>query len=273
MKDQDLLSIREFSKFTGIKQSKLRYYDELKLFHPIKRGKNGYRYYSAQQAIAVNVVNVVHSLKIPLKEIVAFRTKRNPGQILEVLQRHELALNQELYRLQQAYSLLHTYSGLIQEGLLADEQNIGVHKMAAMPIELGSVNDFSSGFIYDSFFKFLGLINERNIDSAYPAGGFYENMDAFINSPGQPTRYFVHFPTGRNTKDAGEYLVGYTRGYYGNLGDLPQRMQSHAKEHGLSLSGPVYEIYLHDEIAIDDPNQYLIQASISVKKRKSRIQA
>ena len=268
MKDQDLLSIKEFAALTGIKQSKLRYYDERKIFRPIKRGANGYRYYSAPQTIAVNCINVMHSLKIPVKNIGGFKSKKTAEQILELLQKHELELNQELFRLQQAYALLHTYSKMIQEGLLADEENVGVRWMDAMPLELGPVNDFSSGYLYDSFFTFIEQMLDRNIDSAYPAGGFYENMSAFVSASGQPTRFFSHFPAGRDTKKAGEYLVGYARGYYGKLGDLPQRMRTYAKKRGLSFTGPVYEIYLHDEIVADDPDQYLIQASVPVNKKK-----
>jgi len=106
MKDHDLLSISEFSQLTGIKQSKLRYYDEVGLFQPIKRDENGYRYYSALQTIAANCINVMHSAKIPLKETVEFNKKKTPEQILELLKRHELELNRELFRLQQAYSTI-----------------------------------------------------------------------------------------------------------------------------------------------------------------------
>ena len=268
IKDQDLLSIKEFSELTGIKQSKLRYYDEISLFQPVKRGDNGYRYYSAPQTIAVNCINVMHSLNIPLKKISGVKKKRNPKQILEILKQQELKLNQELFRLQQAYAIIHTYSDLIQEGLMADEHSIAHRFMTAIPIELGPINDFSNGYFYDSFFKFLEQINGRNINSAYPAGGFYNSMNDFVRAPGQPTRYFSHVPTGRDTVAAGEYLLGYTRGYYGNLGDLPQRMQIYAKENQFTFTGPVYEMYLHDEITMENPDQYLIRASAAVKKQK-----
>ncbi|MDR2571659.1 MAG: MerR family DNA-binding transcriptional regulator, partial [Oscillospiraceae bacterium] len=217
MKDQDLLSIKEFSRLTGIKQSKLRYYDKIKLFRPIKRGENGYRYYSAMQTIMVNCINVMQSLNIPVNKYIAFKNERTPQQIFELLKKHEWELNKELLRLQQAYALLHTYTGLIQEGLLADEHSIRTGWMAAMPLELGLENDFSTGYLYDSFFSFINKMKERKIDPAYPAGGYYENMDTFIKTPGQPTRFFSHVPTGRDEKEAGEYLIGYTRGYYGNL--------------------------------------------------------
>ena len=267
MKDQDLLSIRKFSELTGIKQSKLRHYDEVGLFHPIMRGENGYRYYSAPQTIAVNLINVMHSVNIPIKVIGKIKKNRSPESVLGLLQEQELELNKELFRLQQAYAIIHTYCRLIQDGLHADEEIISSRRMAAMPIELGPVNDFSSGYLYDSFFNFINLMVDRKIDPAYPAGGFYEDINAFITAPGRPDRYFSVVPTGRDIKEAGEYLVGYTRGYYGNLGDLSQRMQSYAKDYGYAFTGPVYEIYLHDEIAVEDRNQYLIQVSAPVEKR------
>ena len=266
MKKQDLLSIRKFSELTGIKQSKLRYYDEVGLFQPIERGENNYRYYSAPQTIEVNRISVMHSLNIPLKNVIKFKKDRTPGRIMEFLQEHELELNRELLRLQQAYSLVHTYTAMIQEGLLADETVIDTHWMPALPIEYGPENDFSSGLFYDSFFKFLNQMSARNIHSAYPTGGYYDSIEDFERAPGEPKRFFSRVPFGRDTKDSGDHLVGYTRGYYGNLGDLPNRMLFYAKEHGLNLKGPVYEMYLHDEIAIEDPNQYLVQVSAPLKK-------
>ena len=264
MKEQDLLSIKEFSDLTGIKQSKLRYYDEIELFQPVKRGENGYRYYSAPQTIAVNSLNVMHSMNIPVRKFSSLKKERTPKQILELLQKHELELNQELYKLQQAYSIIHAYCELIREGMQADEEVISRQWMDSTSIELGSVNDFSDGFFYDSFFRFINQMADRNIDPAYPAGGYYEDMGAFTGAPGQPTRFFVHFPEGRERKVAGEYLVGYARGYYGEIGDLPQRIKSYAKENRITVTGPVYEVYLHDEVSVGDPNQFLIQASVLI---------
>ena len=270
MNDKDLLSIKKFSELTGIPQSKLRYYDEVKLFQPIERGENDYRYYSAMQTIAVIVVNVMRSANIPLKKISELKKNLSPRAVLEILQENIFELNQELYRLQQAYSIIHTYCGLINEGLLADESEISCCRMPAMRIELGPLNDFSSGYLYDSFFKFLGSMEDRNIDTAYPAGAYYEDVGAFLNAPGQPTRFFSQVPTGRDIKEAGDYLVGYTRGYYGNLGDLPERMREKAAELGVTITGPVYELYLHDEISIEDKDQYLIQISIPYTKKRKR---
>jgi len=270
MKDQDMLTIKEFSRLTGIRQSTLRHYDEVKLFQPNKRGENGYRYYSAPQTVAVNLINVMHNVNIPIKKISEIKMQKSPESVLELLHKQELELNKELFNLQQAYAIVHTYCSLIREGLQVDENAITHCQMVASPIELGPVNDFSSGYFYDSFFNFIQQMTERRINPAYPAGGYYENMDAFLTSPGHPTRFFSLTPTGRDLKEAGEYLVGYTRGYYGSIGDLPERINAYATENGYTFAGPAYETYLHDEISVDDPDRYLIQASVAVKKAEHR---
>ena len=271
MKDSDLLSISKFSEITGIKQSVLRHYDEVGLFKPIKRDENGYRYYSAPQTISVNLITVMHNANIPIKIIKEFIRHREPEQILNLFHKQELELNRELLRLQQAYAIIHTYCGMIDAGLHANEHVISIRMMDATPIELGPINDFSSGYFYDSFFNFLKLMDDKNISSAYPVGGLYSDINTFIRSSSQPDRYFSHVPTGRDIKEAGEYVVGYARGYYGHLGDLPERIQQYVQEHDYNFAGPVYEMYLFDEVVVENPNQYLIQVSIPVKKRKPKL--
>ena len=265
MNEHDLLSIKDFSTLTGIRQSTLRHYDEVKLFQPIKRGENGYRYYSPTQAIAINFIQVMGSLGIPLKQISEIQKSRTPERMLDLLHKQAFQLNQELLRLHQAYMLMHTYREIIQAGLAADEDAIGRMQMEEMPIELGKVNDFSSGFFYDSFFDYIRNVEHHNLDAACPVGGYYQDFNAFHTAPGQPNRYFSLTASGTNRKDAGEYLVGYTRGYYGQLGDLPVRMQKYAEENCLLFCGPVYELYLHDEVSIAEPTQYLIQACAQVR--------
>jgi len=266
MDKHDLLLIKEFSALTGINESTLRHYDSIGLFRPFLRGANGYRYYSLPQTVAVNFITVLSSLKISLNGISEVQKRRTPQLIYELLRQQAQELDHELSRLHRAYSVIHTYCEIIQDGLLADDRAIDIIWMRERTIEPGPVNDFSSGYFYDSFFAFIEQMNNRKIDSAYPAGGFYRDVDAFFAAPGKPTRFFSLVSTGHDTKKAGEYLVGYARGYYGDLGDLPQRMQAYAKELFLSMKGPAYEIYLHDEISVFDPDQYLIQISIPIKR-------
>jgi effector-binding domain-containing protein len=65
---------------------------------------------------------------------------------------------------------------------------------------------------------------------------------------------------------AGQYLVGYSRGDYGNFGDLPQKMATYAEEQALCLEGPVYVEYLLNEIYIKEPEKLLSRISVCVTK-------
>jgi effector-binding domain-containing protein len=64
---------------------------------------------------------------------------------------------------------------------------------------------------------------------------------------------------------SGKYMVGFIHGYYGQLGDLPQRMEAYAKENNLEFCGPVQIVYVLDELCVKDPAQYLSRVSVAVK--------
>jgi DNA-binding transcriptional MerR regulator len=270
LKNDYLLSIREFSELTDFSLTKLRHYDDVELFQPVFRADNGYRYYSALQSITINCINVMKSVQLPIKKINDIMKKRTPEKILDFLSKHEVELNAELFKLQQAYAIIHTYVTLIQEGLQADEQKIACRRMEATPIEIGPRNDFSGKRFNDSFFAFLQEMRKRRVDSAYPAGACYTSMDSLRENPGRPEYFFAHTPAGRDLKEKGDYLVGYARGYYGDLGDLPQRLEAYAKAHGMVFNGPVYEDYLHNELTEENPDRYLIRVAAKVRHQKSR---
>jgi hypothetical protein len=88
----------------------------------------------------------------------------------------------------------------------------------------------------------------------------------FLSESSQPTRFFSFDPKGYDRKPEGLYLIGYTRSYYDRTNDLPQRMAGFAKKNGVVFNGPVYSIYLFDEISVTDPNRYLLQVSASVRE-------
>ena len=87
-------------------------------------------------------------------------------------------------------------------------------------------------------------------------------MEELLNAPSQPTRFFSQDPRGNHKRKAGRYMVAYARGFYGELGDVPQRMVAHAQAHDLRFDGPVYITYLLEEICTLDKDQYLAQAIV-----------
>ena len=269
MDDLTLLSIKEFSDFANINQSTLRYYDEIGLLPAVSRGENNYRYYLPYQTITLNFINVLIDLGLPLSVVKDLNETRTPGNLLNLLMQQEINLDFKLHELQTAYSIIHTYRNNIQAGLLARENEICIRELTEAHFILGPANDFTNAkTFYKPFMNFCNSANKYRINLRFPIGGLHDNMDLFMAAPSQPTRFFSMDPRGNRKLKAGKYLVGYVRGYYGQLNDIPQKMVSYAQEHNLVFKGPVYVVYLLDEISMIDKEQYLSQIAVAVVPKK-----
>jgi DNA-binding transcriptional MerR regulator len=264
--DNQLLSIKDFSTLAGIKQSTLRYYDDIGLFSPAMRGDNGYRYYAPQQITTINCIKLLYSLDIPIKDISALSKKRSPELMLKLLLGQEERLDAELRVLQKARNIINVFRNNIFTGITANEDELSLVFMHDQPIILGPVNEFKSpDSFHDGFLHFCELAETLRVNLTYPIGGYFPDMEFFSKNPTQPQKFFSIDPSGGTMKKAGRYLVGYKRGYYGTSLDLPQRMLSYAEEHKLNFSGPVYAIFLIDEISESDAGNYLQQISVQVQ--------
>ncbi|MCL2495937.1 MAG: MerR family transcriptional regulator [Clostridiales bacterium] len=267
---EDLYTVQEFSKLSGVETTTLRYWDDIGLFTPLKRNpENNYRYYSMAQLLALNFVTTLSDLEFPLKTIAELRKERDPESFMNLLDKQEKQMDMEMRRLRQRYSIIHARRELIYYGTKMSEADIQVMTLDDKPIILWPRNEYREG---DSFIEplafFVKQTGEHRINLSFPVGGYYESMESFMEAPHQPTHFFSIDPVGNSMRKGGEHLVGFTRGYYGEMGDLPERMLAYAKENALNISGPVHTVYLHDEICTQDTSQYLAQSCIAISKSK-----
>ena len=278
MEDSTLLSIKEFADFTGVNQSTLRYYDEIGLLPPAARGnENNYRYYTPLQLTIVKFINVLVDLGIPLVNINEMVKDRTPESMIELLSQQEIILDRRLYELRSAYSIIHTFRRNIQNGLMGQAGEVRIETLDEINYVLGPVNEFGDGRnYYDTFKQFGKAANDYRINLDYPVGGYHYAMESFLEEPDKPDKYFSMDPIGNCTRQAGRYLVGYRQGYhgadgyYGGFSDVPQKMKAYAEERELIFSGPVYVVYLLNEISTKEPEQYLSRIAVKVLKKKER---
>jgi len=269
MDNSDLLSIKEFADFAGIKQSALRYYDEIGVFSPASRGENNYRYYSPIQITTIKLINVLTDLGVPLSQIKEMGNGRTPESAMELLSHQEQSLDAQLLQLHAAYAVIHVFRNNIQSGLLANENEITLQDLHPQPMILGPENNFGDDkYFFKTFIRFCNTAHSSRINLNFPVGGYFSSLEAFLENPARPSNFYSQDPSGTFKKAAGKYLLGYTRGYYGEFNNLPERMLAYAKEHNLVCQGPVYELYLLDEISVNDPDQYLSQVSIPVTPKR-----
>ena len=269
----DFLSIQEFSKLSGVESSKLRYWDEIGLFSPLMRNpENNYRYYSTVQLLALNFVTSLSDLEIPLKTIAALRNERSPKYLLDLLEKQEKQMDMEMRDLRRRYSIIHARRELINLGVKEDELLVSIrYKEDDITMFLWPRNEYQDGDTFiNPLARNLALIDDQQINLSFPVGGYYDDLDSFESSPGKPDHFISIDPVGTHRQKAGDYLVGFVRGYYGEMGDLPERMRAYAEENSLNITGPVYLTYLFEEFSTKDQSQYLAQACIAVSKKQRK---
>jgi len=266
------LSIQELSKISDIEASTLRYWDEIELFSPVGRNpENNYRHYTLAQLHTLNFVTTLSSLDVPLKVIAELREKRDPEQLLLLLQKLEKRMDMEMRNLRYRYSVIHSRRELIQKGMKVDVNKISVENLDEREMIIWPRNEYKEGDTFlDPLSKHIANLREYQVNLGFPVGGRHDNMETFVKRPGCPDNFFSLDPIGSYIRSPGNYLVGYINGYYGELGDLPERMAAYASENDIALTGPVFTIYLLEESSTIDPSQYLAKCCIAVADDKKK---
>lgn len=283
---KEFLTVKEFSALSGIEQTTLRYWDEIGLFSPVMRNPdNNYRRYSPNQIISANFITTLSKLNIPLKVIAQAKRERTPRSTVMLMEQQEKYLDMEMKRLRESYSIIHTRLGLIRRGLRLEEQYAPpealraddcVPKVEVVRHEenvyiLGMPNEYRPGESHiEPFSRFCQSAEELRINISYPIGGYHKDIKGFLRAPDRPENFFSLDPTGNRKQAEGMYLTGYCRCDYGEVGDLPQQLMAYAEENKLDLSGPVYTIYLYNEISERNPSKYLMQVYVAVSNKNVR---
>jgi DNA-binding transcriptional MerR regulator len=264
------LSISQFAKLTGINKSTLMYYDKIGLFRPLMRGENNYRLYALNQITAVNQIRVMSALGMPVKVMQKVINSRSPEAIKQIIGKSLGDIDAQIAWMKNSKKLAEIVYELIDMGIEAEksgeEPNISVRTMKERNILLGEENEWGRDeAFFNKFGDFLSISMSEGHNTAFPIGGMFKSLSSYVENSSLPNRFFYITPDGRDKRPAGEYLIGYTRGYYGVTGDLAIRMNDYATAHKLETVGPVYNVYLHDEISVVDPNNYLMRASVKIK--------
>lgn len=208
-------------------------------------------------------------------EFNALKKAGTPLEALAALQRITDTAQKELAKTQGFLAETKIFSDLYadyREGtmkdLAAEDDEIHIFPMPEIPLVMTEEVSYP---VEDDVDRFLMAgQNYRDegslLDAALPIGRLFEDMDAFIDEPEQPTRFFIVSKDGKSKKEAGRYLIGYTRGQYGETGYLPQNMDAFAQEHGLTFDGPVYCVWQPGDSG--EEGCHLLQASVLVRVEK-----
>jgi hypothetical protein len=175
-------------------------------------------------------------------------------------------VTQKMALLEDSERLVTTRIDLIREGLSATAETVELRDMPDLHIILGQRNHFASdGEFHGPFTDFCMRYQNESSLLSYPVGGYFDDMETFVSAPASPSHFFFVHPQGASVRPAGRYIVGHVRAYYGETNGIEKKMLAFAKKNKLTPTGPVYNIFLLDEITNIDHDSYLLQASVAVE--------
>lgn len=264
-------SLGDFAKFSRTTRDTLHHYDKIGLLSPMSRGKNKYRYYSSGQLAIVNVIRTLQELGLSLAEIKTLKNNRTPEDFNRMLIHQIERIDSKIDDWVHARKLLFTLQQVIDPVLNIDERAITIQFMPAEAIILGDMNDYSRGRNdYDALFNFYHNISKKypNLDMNYPVWGFFSEDRIKQGDWVWPDRYYFYNPEGHDKKPAALYAIGYTRGGYGQGGELYNRITNYIDKNGFEICGDAFEEYPLNELCIFDDTNYLMRVMIAVREKK-----
>ena len=270
MAKENLLNISAFATFARTTKDTLLHYDRIGLVKPVVRSDAGFRSYTVAQLAIVNVIRTYQEMGFTLNEIKSLLDERNPENIYHTFEGQLKLMDKKIRDLQQSKELFVTLYGYITDGLEVDETQIEVRYLESLPIIRGQQNVYhAKRDDYDALYDFHVEATEKypDLNLNYPVWGMFSRNRIEQNECMYPDYYFMYHPQGEEKREAGDYVIGYTRGGYGETQDLYQRLLAYIKEHDYEISGICFEEYPLNELTTTDQHNYLIRIMLPVKRK------
>ena len=238
-----MLTIGEFAQLTHLSVRTLRRYHDAGLLEPARVDEaSGYRYYSAEQIPAAQVIHRLRELDVPLPDVHRILRTPDPGTRAGLVADHLQRLEDQLERTRAAVTSL-------QRLLRPEPATLDVELRAVPATTVAAVE--ATVELDDVLAWYSGAMAELDalVGTPGPPGGLYDN-DLFTTGRG---RVLVHRPvaapprTGRVhpvTLPAVELAVTTHVGDHDTIDVTYGELGSWVVGHTHAVAGPVRETYL-----------------------------
>lgn len=268
---QGLLKIGEFSALSGITRQALIFYDNQGILHPaLTDQETGYRYYSYRQIDTANVIVAFRGAGMSLESIRKYLATRSPRNLIEILEKQEADLEQQIQKLERIKAMVSTRLTQTKQALTTNTGKIEIKEYPQENLFLGPElpEDYQLADGWDYLPQFYDACAKQNIQMGLPVGTLVSYKKLKAGAWNKPTQYYYRLPTGHYPdfflRPAGRYVVGTQFTDYGHTDELYWKIFSYIVKHGLHICGNAYEEFLIDEVAESNADSYLLQISVQV---------
>ena len=263
-----LFTAGQFARLHHLNKRTLHYYDDIGLFSPAYKGKNGYRYYTYRQSAELESILALRELNMSIGEIKEYLNKPTAQGFISLSEKKIGEIEDTIRNLENLQNVLKKKQDMLR---LCMEVEDGQIDLINCEEEYVFITPLSSEAQQGEFVDMPTLLEhlQKTWDlSKYKTScgsilsvekirqGEFEIYDGLYTQLESPVRV-----EGFYRKPKGTYLRGICTGSWDRLPGLYSRMLAFAEEHGLRITGYAYEIGMN-EIAVSDIEQYVTQVTI-----------
>ncbi|KGR85527.1 MerR family transcriptional regulator [Lysinibacillus odysseyi] len=263
-------STAEFAELVGVTKHTLFHYDKTGVFSPEIRLDNDYRLYSYTQIDAFLVISALKELGMSLKEIKNYLDKRNPQDLILLLEEKEKEMEEKIHKLSQMKKHISTKARLTRESLTIQENYIftTVEEEQWMLVTniMEAEDSRDVGILISNHIancKNQGLLTPSSIGHIIKIedvkAGDYLNYSYFFTN-------INHAEEGKQVhlKEAGRYLnIIHKNGFF-STSTAYKSLLEYAKENNLPLDSYFYENVILDELSVKSYEDYTLKICIKI---------
>ncbi len=272
-KNDNYMTISEFSRISEIKRKALIFYDNIGVFSPKYTAPNGYRYYTHDQIYVISVINVLKELGMPLSEIKEYTTNISPENAISLLKEQETKLNDKIKELRSIQDMLGIKLQKLEEGVSSKINTVLIQHFDETPIFLS--DSFSAdrhNIPDDIWLGFYMKCKQQQISFGYPEGYLIktENLShGQISSISNIIAYVPDQKYANSTIPAGHYVTAYGTGGLDDTKEIYDQLFSFVKENNCRITGDAYEERLIDEVGSSKKDCQMTRVRVRVSEEKN----
>lgn len=269
----DQYKITQIASLYGLCTDTLRYYEEQGLLHPTRDPHNGYRLYGIQDICTLNVIRSLRELGLSTAQIGQYLQNRRVDSTLELLQREDEMISQQIRRLTQAREQVRCQAQELQQSLC---QPVGVPQLLQLPdrpcfllkedVILEQEIDFVLKKLEKRHEDVLHSIGTRQMGAALNGEmlrqGIYTHFSSVFFLGAEPEQCDTSLP-------GGLYASMYYAGEYGQLERVYGELTAFLAGQGLEPAAPPMELYPIDAHHTLDHSEYLTEVQLLTRPCKT----
>ena len=268
---KDYYKIGEISKIYGFSKDSLMYYEDLGILKP-DRDTNGYRMYSIQDLYRLNLIKELRTLGFSMKKIKEYLENRNLRTTEGILNEELILTETKIKELNsQRSNIINRLSAIAESKEITNFENIElkyIEKRKAIELNANITRDEEFDFCvqrlqneYEGRFDILGNNNIGSFfsEEALKKGlnNVFKSVFCLINDDEE---------TYNITLEEGYYVTFTYKGDYIYNHEHLKKLEEYIKENNLEAVGGPLEIYKIDIHETGNPEEFVTEIQIPVKK-------